>query len=334
VTTSARSKVGSVLPFIVLLLIIAAIAGGLWLISRPPPGQLQGMIDTDEIRVAAKAPGRVAEIKVREGDTVHAGQVLFALTNEELDARLAESRAGEVAAKAMQAKARNGAQREDIASARSAWLASQAQADVAAKTATRVSALYAEGVVSAQKRDEALAAARATAEASAAARAQYDKAVAGTRVEDREVAGAQVGVAAAAVGAVSAMTKELSAVAPMNGQVSKRFANVGEVVPPGFPVLSLIDPSDVWVSVNVREDQFSGLKIDRILTGKVPALDMKALQFKVYYIAPQGDFATWRATRQSSGYDIKTFEIRARPETSESGLRPGMSVLFDWPQRL
>ena len=49
----------------------------------------------------------------------------------------------------------------------------------------------------------------------------------------------------------------------------------------------------------------------------------------VYYISPKGEYATWRATRQSSGYDIKTFEVRARPVQKVDGLRPGMSVLVD-----
>ena len=44
---------------------------------------------------------------------------------------------------------------------------------------------------------------------------------------------------------------------------------------------------------------------------------------------PAWQYATWRATRQSSGYDIKTFEVRARPTEKVNGLRPGMSVLVD-----
>ncbi|AWI10609.1 hemolysin secretion protein D [Ereboglobus luteus] len=321
---------------ILLLGIAAILAVGIRLSSKPIPSQIQGMIDTDEIRVAAKAPGRLETVLAAEGDSVRAGQILFTLSNAELDAKLREVSALETSVKALQAKAEKGAQDEDIASARAVWQAHQAAADVAAKTAERLKRLFSEGVISEQKRDEAVANAAATAESAEAARKQYEKALAGTRVEDKAAVDAQVAQAGAAVAAVKSLEEELKTPAPIDGQITKRYANVGEIVPPGFPVFSMINPDDLWVSFNVRENQFSGMEIGKIVEGSVPALDGKRMQFKVYFISPQGAFATWRAVRQSEGYDVKTFEIRARPVSvadSEKGkLRPGMSVLFDWPQ--
>ena len=93
-----------------------------------------------------------------------------------------------------------------------------------------------------------------------------------------------------------------------------------------------MDLNDLWVTINIREDQFNSLKNGQVITGSIPALNRKAVPFKVDYISPQGDFATWRATRQSRGYDVRSFEVRARPTAKVAGLRPGMSVLFDWPQ--
>lgn len=101
---------------------------------------------------------------------------------------------------------------------------------------------------------------------------------------------------------------------------------------PGIPVFTLIDPHDLWVSFNVREDQYAGIALGRELHGHIPALDLDDVVFRIDYISAQGDFATWRSTRQSSGYDVKSFEVRARPLEQPHGLRPGMSVLFDWPQ--
>ncbi|MDF9831877.1 HlyD family secretion protein [Ereboglobus sp. PH5-5] len=333
---SAKPSRHKVLAVILLLGIAAILAVGIWLSSRPIPGQIQGMIDTDEIRVAAKAPGRLETVLAAEGDSVRAGQILFTLSNAELDAKLREVSALETSVKALQAKAEKGAQDEDIASARAVWQAHQAAADVAAKTAERLKRLFSEGVISEQKRDEAVANAAATAESAEAARKQYEKALAGTRVEDKAAVDAQVAQAGAAVAAVKSLEEELKTLAPIDGQITRRYANVGEIVPPGFPVFSMINPDDLWVSFNVRENQFSGMEIGKVVEGSVPALDGKRMQFKVCFISPQGSFATWRAVRQSEGYDVKTFEIRARPVSvadSEKGkLRPGMSVLFDWPQ--
>jgi HlyD family secretion protein len=74
------------------------------------------------------------------------------------------------------------------------------------------------------------------------------------------------------------------------------------------------------------------MRVGRTVLGDVPALDVRQAPFRVYYVSPAGDFATWRATRQSAGYDVKTFEVRARPARALAGFRPGMSVLFRWPQ--
>ena len=78
---------------------------------------------------------------------------------------------------------------------------------------------------------------------------------------------------------------------------------------------------------NIREDDFAGIKLGAPLDGSVPALGNRQVRLVIDTISPRGDYATWRATRQSSGYDVRTFEVRARPQAPIEGLRPGMSVL-------
>lgn len=314
-----------------LIIVVLIVACGLWLATRPPRPMIQGMVDTDQIQVGAKVPGRLEALAVHEGDHVKAGQLLFVLSSPELDAKMAQVQAQQAAAESQALKARNGAQTEDIQSARSAWQAAEANAALAAKTSARVGNLYDEGVVSLQKRDEATAAARATSNAAAAARAQYEKAFGGARPEDIKSAESLAAQAEAGVREVAALQAELRITAPVTGEISRRNANVGEVVPPTLPVISMFEPDKLWVSLNVRENQFHGLKVGQTLSGTVPALDHQRIDFTIYYIAPLGDFATWRATRESSGYDIKTFEVRVRPSQTPEALRPGMSVLFDWP---
>ena len=85
----------------------------------------------------------------------------------------------------------------------------------------------------------------------------------------------------------------------------------------------------MWAVFNLRENELAHVHIGTQFTAKVPALGGRIVRFSVYYISPKGEYATWRATRESSGYDIKTFEVRARPLEKVRGLRPGMSVLVD-----
>lgn len=318
------------------LLIVIAIFGllifGLYKAYRPVPDEIQGMVDGDEIRIGAKVPGRLEALYAAEGADVKAGQLLGVLSSPELDAKAAGTRAQQAAAESQQAKADHGAQSQDIAASHAAWQAARANATLGAATQTRMQRLYAEGVISLQRRDEAAAAATATAQIAEAAHQQYLKVASGTRVEDKLGAAALNRQANAGVAEVSALQAELQIVAPQAGQIALRTAHVGEIVPPGWPVFTLINLQDLWVSFNVRENQFHGLRPGQNIVGRVPALNMQQIQFKVDYISPRGDFATWRAVRQSEGYDIKTFEVRARPATVIPGLRPGMSVLFSWPQ--
>lgn len=313
--------------------VIAVIAVGLWLAYRPAPDQIQGMVDTDEITIATKAPlSRVDKLLVSAGQEVKAGQELAILSSPEIEARNAQAAGVLTSAQALQARTDKGLRSEDVASLRAAWQAAQATALLAQKTYARTDNLYREGVISAQRRDEALAARDATAKQVELTRSQYEKALNGATAEEKATADAQVQIARAGVAEAQSLRAETRLVAPRAGEISKRLVNGGEIVPLAFPVFTLVDLSNLWVTINVREDQFNKLKTGQMLSGAVPALNLKAASFKVEHISPQGDFATWRATRQSRGYDIRSFEVKLKPAQKLDGLRPGMSVLFDWPQ--
>lgn len=313
------------------LLLAVVVVVGLWLAWRTPAEQLQGMADADTINVAAKITARLAELKVREGDRVAAGQVLFVLDSPEVAAKEQQAQGALEAARAVADKADEGARSEDIRAAQANWKRAEAGATLADATYQRVQNLFNEGVMTRQKRDEALAQARSSRELSNAARAQYDAALAGARDQDKRAAQGQVHQAQGAVAEVDAAREEVNGRAPIAGEISKRMSDMGELVPAGYPVFTLVDIDHLWVSVNLRESQMRGLKVGTRLRGNVPALDRDA-EFEVYFINPAGDYATWRATRQSSGYDVRSFEIRLRPVARIDGFRPGMSVLFGWPQ--
>ena len=83
--------------------------------------------------------------------------------------------------------------------------------------------------------------------------------------------------------------------------------------------------------IQVREDQLQDVHMGRLLVGQIPALAGKKVVFRVDYMAPLGNYATWRATNNSDSFDLKTFEVRGRPMKPVPGLRPGMSVIFAWP---
>jgi len=227
-------------------------------------------------------------------------------------------------------KADRGAREEEIRAAKSQWDRARHAADLAEVTFGRLDRLARDGVVPKQRRDEAEAQWKTSRDAAEAAKAVYDMAVAGARREDREAAAALVSRASGAVEEVKAFLDETKVAAPAAGEVYRRNVEPGEIVPAGFPIVTLVDLSDVWVTFQVREDRLEKLKMGATVPARFPALGNEEIPLTVSFVAPQGDFATWRATSAQGGFDLKTFEVRARPARPVPGLRPGMSAVLTW----
>lgn len=288
---------------------------------------IQGEIEVSEYRVSSKVPGRILELRVKEGDYVHAGDTLAILDAPEVEAKKTQAESAEDAATAMKAMADNGARRQQIQGAFELWQQAKAGLEISKKTYDRVQRLFNEGVMSAQKRDEAFAAYKAYEAQERAAKSQYDMAREGARKEERAAAAAQVNRAKGAVQEVSSYINETVQIAQVEGEVSDIYPKVGELVGTGSPIMSISIMSDVWGTFNVREDQLNGLKIGSEFTAFSPAFK-KDIKMKVYYIKDQGSYAVWKATKSNGQYDLKTFEVKARPVGKLDGLRPGMTLVM------
>jgi len=327
--TSRAIGIKRALGALVTLGIIVFIIYGLYLANKPVVAPLQGQIDARYIDISPKITGRIAELHVREGEEVKPGALLVTLDSPEVQAKVSQAEAMHRAAAAKQRLLDDGMRQEEVRTARANWERAESAAELAATTYQRINALYKEGLVSQQRNDEVETSYRSSLAAARGARAEYDLTLNGFRKDERVAAADTTRGAGAAVQEVAAMAADISLKSPISAEVDKVVLHQGELAPPGFPIISLVNLDDVWAVFNLREDELKTIKIDTKITGKVPALGDRAVTFSVYYISPKGEYATWRATRQSSGYDIKTFEVRARPVEKVDGLRPGMSVLVD-----
>jgi HlyD family secretion protein len=319
------------LLYVGLAIACVALAIGLWLASRPSQPPLQGEVDADTVNIGTKVLSRVDRLLVDEGDRVKAGGVLALLSSPEVGNGQLQAQAALDTAQAAQSLTDEGSRAEDIASLRANWQAAEAQAVLASTSSARADRLFIQGVIAAQRQDEARAARDSSASTAAALKSQYLKAVAGARPQARRMAEAQVRIAAAGANTAQSLNLETRLVSPISGEVVRRLVQQGEIVSPILPALQVIDIDHPYVLVNVREDDYRGLREGRVLAGRVPALD-RSYRFRVQHIAPQGSFATFRAVRASRGYDVRAFEVKLYPAEKIAGLRPGMSVLFDWPQ--
>ena len=308
---------------------LLVLGGGFWMGTHPSEEPLYGVMQAKTVDVAAKVTGRVETLPVHEGDTVSAGQLLMTLDIPEVEAKLKEVEALKSAATARQSLVDEGARPQEIRAAKAQMQRAQAGQELAQKTFNRVHALYREGLISKQKHDEALAQKKSADELLAAAKEQYDIALTGARTQEKQAATALTAQATGGVEQVESLVKEKNVTSPIASEISRIYVEIGEVAAAGLPLATLVDLSDQWAVFNIREDDLPKITKGAVLSAEIPALNAKNVQFKVYFINPRGDYATWRATRQSSGYDLRTFEVRARPVQPVSDLRPGMSVIVN-----
>ena len=291
------------------------------------PEVIQGEMEVEEYRVSGKVPGRILELRVKEGDLVKAGDTLAIIEAPEVEAKMVQARNAADAASAIAQMAQNGARKEQVQAA--AQLLEQAKAglEIDEKSYNRMKKLYEEEVVSAQKFDEAEAMYKSAQAQVKAAKSQYDMAVNGARAEERRAASATAGQARGAVQEVQGYVRETVQIAQMAGEVTDVFPKVGELVGTGTPIMSIAVMDDQWATFNIREDQLKDIKVGQEITVRVPAID-KETKMKVTSMKDKGSFAVWKATKASGQYDQKTFEVKAHPTEAMKDIRPGMSVIL------
>ena len=323
-----KEKEGSLLLGLIALLAVVVIVALVGLLAlRPEKTLIQGEAEAAEYRVSGKVPGRVEMYLFDEGEQVKKGDTLVIIYSPEVEAKKAQALAARDMAEAVNEKAHNGAQREQIAGAYELYQKAKAGEEIYRKSYERVQRLFDKGVVSAQKRDEVEAQYKASVATVRAAKSQYDMALAGARKEDKAAAEAQVARVDGILKEVAAAEAERYLLSPCDGEVSEKFPKVGELVGQGSPVMSIVDLTDVWFTFAVREDMLSKFSMGSTVTVKIPALGDDKYPVVVTHLKAMGTYATWRSTQQNGGYDVRTFDVKCRPMADIPGLRPGMTAL-------
>lgn len=292
----------------------------------PKPQILQGQIVAREYSVSSKLAGRIDEILVKKGDKVKKGDLIYTIKSPELHAKLTQAQAGYEAAKALSTQTHKGTREETIISAKDIWQSAKAMADLAEKTYNRIQSLYDNGVLSLQKRDEAYTAYQSAKYNENTAYQQYKIALDGATTEIKKAAFEKERAAKGQVSEVQAYIKDIQAYAPVDGEISNVLLHSGELSPSGFPVALIVDMDQAYLKVGVPENYLKDFTVGKTFQAYVPALD-KNITFRVDYVSVMGEFATWKATSATKGYDMKSFEVEARPTEKIDGLRLGMSVL-------
>lgn len=325
-TEPKSSSSNPVLPFVALAAFALVVAAAVWWVTRPGPLLIQGEVAAPRVDVSARTSGRVADVNADLGETIEAGVRLVTLSNPQLVTAHATAASGLEVARASEAAA--GATRPELIRVREADLAlAQADQRLAQEQIARDTELSQQGLRPQALLDQSVRNVETASRRVEAAQAQLDLARAGASPEERAVVAAQVAQAEATLAQRQADLDELTVVAPMAGEISARLIEPGENIGPGTPLFTIVDLDGAWFTFNLREDLLAGLQVGDSLSLRVPALDAE-VEAQITLINVQGQYASWRATRATGDFDLRSFELRARAVTPLPGLRPGMSALI------
>ncbi|MBQ2838701.1 MAG: efflux RND transporter periplasmic adaptor subunit [Muribaculaceae bacterium] len=314
------------LAVIILMVVTLAVIGFMFI--NEPTEVVQGQAEATTVKISGKLPGRVETFYVQEGDSVKAGDTLVHIHSSVAEAKLMQAQAMTTAAQAQNRKVDAGVRTQTIQSAQDLWKQAQAASEIARKTFERMESLYKQGVVSAQKRDEAQAAYTAAQAGESAALSQYNLAKSGAQQEDKTSAAAMVTVARGGVKEVEAVLEDQFLLAPCDGVIDEIYPQQGELVALGAPIMSVLQADDKWITFNVREELLNDMPMGKEIEVMIPALGDTIVKARVYYVRDMGDYAVWRATKATGEWDSRTFKIKARPTVTLPNLRPGMSIIY------
>jgi HlyD family secretion protein len=329
-----QSSASNLVPSIIVALVVVAVAGlSIWYLLRGEPLLVQGEADATRFDIAARVDGRVAEIPVERGQDVPAGAVLVKIDNPETIAKNDQALAARIVAEAQLANVRVGTRAEVIAARKAELERAEASVVLAQKTYDRVSQLAEHGNAPIARLDQATDSLHEAQRNVDQAKSAYEQAVNGYTKEEHEIAAAAVKKALADIAAVQSIIEQMVVYAPVASQVYQRNVEPGEYVSPGVPLITLIDLNDMWIHFDLREDLVKTLKVGDRFDVRIPALADRRITVEVKLIATKGEYASWRATRATGDFDLRTFSIRAYPVDKVPELRPGMSAYLDWRTR-
>jgi HlyD family secretion protein len=319
-------------------LIVAVVAAAVVVLSvfyllRPEPLLVQGEVDATRLDIATRVDGRVGQIPVKRGQDIPAGAVLVRIDNPETIARHEQMKAAQAVTAAQLDNILAGTRVESIAARKAEMERAQAALVLAQKTFDRTQTLTEQGNAPQARLDQVTDTLHETERAVDQAKSAYEQAVNGHTKEERAIAKADVERANADIQSVQSTIDQLVVYAPLASQVYQRNVEPGEYVSPGVPLITLIDLADVWIHFDLREDLLKTIKVGDRFGVRIPALADRSIEVEVKLIATKGEYSSWRATRATGDFDLRTFSIRAYPVQPIPELRPGMSAYLDWRSR-
>lgn len=285
-----------------------------------------GRVEATEVDVSSKIPGRIMNLRVKEGMEVKEGALLFQIDPKDLEVKKLQAEAAVKAAEAQLNKALNGARKQQITQAKSVLAQAEAQVQLLEKKYERLLPLYEAEALPEDQLHELETKLNVARMQMDAARAQLDLVLEGAQGEDIQALEAQYEGAKAKLKEVLINLEETEITAPISGNISMVICEQGELVGAGMPVITITDYSDVWVEVNIDETEIGKVKLGQGAEIRSKAYPQEILKGEVISINKNPDFAIKKSTNELNDQDIISYAVKIKLNASDKQLYPGMQV--------
>lgn len=314
----------------IVILLVVAVGGGLWWHVRTkqqaaPRNEmvLSGNIEAHESLVSFKVQGRIVELPVEEGQQVVAGALLAKLEDEDYrqHVRMDESNVAVRASDLALAKA--GTRQQEIKAAEQAVVDAEANLEQRKLDDARARQLFTKDEIAAQDRDEAATALKRAQAALEQARQRLNEAEEGTRKEEITVAQANLAQAATSLGLSRINLDYATLRAPSAGVITVRQAELGEVISPGSPIVTLADLDHIWLRAYVAETDLGRIHFGQNVTITTDTYPGKQYHGRISFIASDAEF-TPKSVQTYQERVTLVYRIKIDVENPNYELKPGM----------
>jgi HlyD family secretion protein len=325
---SRWSKGAAGLVLLVALSVAAAWGGRHLGGGAPKPVAVTGTIEATQVDVSVKITGRILERLVREGDRVTRGQVLVRLDDSELAADVRRQDAALRSAQATLRDLQMGARPQEIEDARAVVSSAEATRSMTEREYQRNDQLYTKNLIAAQDVDRARQAYEVAKAQERSVRERLALLLAGSRPDQIDAARWQVTQAESALAQAQSRLRETVVVSPIDGVVLRKNLEAGETANPGVPILTLVNPKDVWLRAYVPETEVGRLKVGDTAALRVDAFPNRVFTGRLVEIGSEAEF-TPRNVQTKKERVTLVFRIKIQIDNPDGLLKPGLPADAD-----
>jgi membrane fusion protein YbhG len=292
------------------------------------PVSVTGTVEATQVDVSVKITGRIVVRLVKEGDRVTRGQVLVRLDDAELAADVRRQDAALRSAQATLRDLEKGARPQEIEDARAAVSSTEATRSMTERELSRNEQLFRQNLIAAQDVDRARQAFEVARAQERSARERLGLLLAGSRPDQVDAARWQVTQAESALTQAQSRLREARVVSPIDGVVLRKNLEAGETANPGVPILTLVNPKDVWLRAYVPETEVGRLKVGDTATLRVDAFPDRVFSGRLIEIGSEAEF-TPRNVQTKKERVNQVFRIKIQIDNPEGILKPGLPADAD-----